>query len=688
MTDGAHPTQPGRLLRFGAPVLLSAFLLFQVQPMVAKAILAWFGGSPGVWTTCMLFFQSLLLAGYGYAHLLISRFAVRTQVRVHLALLALNVALLPLAIDPSWRPHDAGDPTMRILGLLAASVGLPYFSLAATGPLLQAWASRAFPSTAIYRLYALSNVGSLVALLAYPVTIEPHLTIGHQLVGWSAGYAAFALLAALAALRTLRCGSDGATPVAGVAAPVSPWRVAAWIALPSCASILLLAITNQLCQEVAVIPFLWLLPLVVYLASFIITFDSDRWYHRGVALAANVLATGGLLAATFFGSIMKLPLVIGAHVFYLLVACTSCHGELVRLRPGPERLTLFYLMVSLGGALGGVFVALVAPHLFLDFAELGIGTVACLTLCAASIIASDPGAARRVRWFWLAWGEITVAVAAAWAGWSYHTIHLTRVAERNFYGTLRVVARGEDGRPPALELIHGRTSHGAQFTVPGLEHEPTTYYGRHSGMAIALGALDPSRPHRIALLGLGVGTAAVYGRAGDDLRFFEIDPSVERIARSDFSFLRDSRARVEVVIGDARLSLEREPADRRFDAIVADVFSSDAIPAHLLTAEAFALYRERLADDGILAIHVSNRMLDLRPIVAAGAASIGLTPTFVTSDENLAERVNHSIWALLAREPEALAAAIARDPIAHVMAPAARTILWRDDYSNLFEILK
>lgn len=675
---------------FAAPILLSAFLLFAVQPMVAKAILAWFGGSPAVWTTCMLFFQTLLLVGYAYAHAIASRLGARGQAGVHVALLALNVALLPIAIDPSWRPRGGeDDPVPRILGLLALSVGLPYVSLAATGPLLQAWARRAAPARNAYRLYAASNAGSLAALVSYPVWIEPRLAIGRQLAAWSIGYGAFALFAALAALRAAR-GAGGSAAVARdepSAAAVVPWRVAAWILLPACASVLLLAVTNQLCQEVAVIPFLWVLPLTLYLLSFILTFDSDRWYRRAVVLPALLAATAAILAATFFGSVLSLPVAILVHAIYLVLACTACHGELVRLRPGPDRLTLFYLMLSLGGALGGTLVALVAPRVFRDYSELGVGIVACLVLCEATCVATDREGARRRRWLWLLWFELAIAAGGAWIGWSASASHEARVAERSFYGTLRVVDHREPGLARARELVHGRTSHGAQIGEPGRELEPTLYYGPHSGAGIVLGG-GAGAPRRIAVLGLGVGTLAAYGRPGDTIRFFEIDPLVEALARREFTFLASSRAHIDVVVADARLALEHDPDGAGYDVIVADAFSSDAIPVHLLTAEAFALYARRLRPSGVLAIHISNRMLDLVPVVAAGAHAIGFTPVFVQSPSSPRDRITAALWALAARDVDPLAFAVVRDGVARVAAAPSREIAWTDEASSLFEILR
>lgn len=690
---------------YAATIFLSAFLLFQVQPLVAKAILPWFGGSPGVWNVCLLFFQGVLLAGYAYAHVLARRMPIRRQVAVHGGLLALVVAVLagqalwlgaPAGVAAAFKPTDGAAPEARILLLLATSVGLPYFALSTTGPLLQSWWARARPGS-VYRLYAVSNAGSLLGLLAYPFLLEPLLVLRSQQFVWSALFAFFAggcLAAGWLALRgAARAPEEPAMAPAGEEGESpSPSRYALWIGLSATGSLLLLATTNQLCQEVAVVPFLWVVPLAVYLVTFILCFESDRWYRRGVFIPALVVVTLLACFALYLGTLLSLLGQVLIYAALLFVGLMVCHGELARARPASRHLTGFYLATSAGGALGGVFVNFAAPLIFRHYWELHAAIVACWVFALAALISDGRsmlyGPHRRLTRPALAaaFGLLLLPVLA----------HLgvplegTLALRRSFYGVVRVERFENRG----YGLTHGRIVHGLQVTDGDLRREPTSYYGRSSGVGLAI-ENHPRRaagPLRIGVIGLGIGTLASYGRAGDLLRFYEINPDVIRLARGDggyFHYLSDTPATVEIVPGDARLSLERELREghpQRFDVLVLDAFSSDAIPAHLLTREAFTSYLAHLAPDGLLLAHVSNRFLELGPVVSRLANELSLTAeqvlVEVPKDDTVASSSN---WVVMARDPVLLQApALAREA-RKIDAPGP---LWTDAYAPLLTALR
>lgn len=788
--------------RYAITIFLSAFLLFEVQLLLAKHILPWFGGSASVWTTSMLFFQMLLLAGYGYAHGVAARLGPSAQRRLHLALVAvslLSVALLwvlwgnPLLADASWKPTDSQSPVRHILLLLTVSIGLPFLVLSATNPLVQSWFSRAHPGVSPYRLYALSNAGSLAGLLAYPFVIEPLVALKLQAVIWAIGFVLFAIGIWLCAREVQRVAGTKKNKVVAerrAPAPTSKRRLL-WIALAACASVLLLATTNQMTQEIAVVPMLWVLPLTLYLLSFILCFESDRWYARGpygLALVIMVPVSGMVLALELNAPLL---LQIGAHALTLFICCMICHGELARLKPSAQFLTQYYFIITVGGALGGMFVALLAPALFEGYWEFQIGLVACLLLILF-LWWREPVSLLRRAWPWPAWLALAAATTLAVAvtadhwnlGWielpemeisplllsvatlgslpllspaplrawaaagfqalirrlapdrgrkvktrrvragrgktrpAWHALAVLSVAivlfavgigataidksanevrsTRNFYGVLHVVEEGadEDGQSRVV-LRHGRVTHGFQYRQGPLRRELVSYYGTQSGVGLAM-RYHPRRlryqPIRLGVIGLGSGTLAAGGRPGDVFRFYEINPDVIALSQGNdptFTYLRDSRARIEMALGDARLVMERELATGRpqkLDVLAVDAFSSDAIPAHLLTAEAFGLYLEHLRDrDSILAVHISNRFLDLRPVVLELARHWGLT--VVVIDTGSGAHTYESTWVLLSRNPKVLAQPAIADA-AEDVSEIARTHLWRDDYSSLLKALK
>jgi SAM-dependent methyltransferase len=674
---------------FAGTIFSSAFLLFLVQPLIAKQILPWFGGSAAVWSICMVFFQVVLLAGYAYSDWITRHLRVRAQAALHIALLLASLAFLPIVTSARWKPTGAEDPTWWILGLLLGTIGLPYFLLSTTGPLVQSWVARTPWGAKVYRYFSLSNLASLLSLLSYPVLIEPRSSLLQQAHGWSWGYGAFVVLCSGTTLYVARRWADAmplprASGTAAVATPEKPPRAAdylLWLALPALGSWLLLAVTNHITQNVAAVPFLWVLPLSLYLLTFVLCFESDRWYRRGVFLP---LAAAMLLLCAFglqdsIGAEVKTALPI--YTAGLFVLCMFLHGEMARLRPGPRYLTRFYLMLSLGGALGGVTVGLVAPHVLSAYYELGIGLVLVAVVAAAVLRGRRP--------LWVA--SVAVAGCCAW----FLSLQVrddtadARILRRNFYGTLVTVdRRGDIPADDVRQMFHGSVKHGEQFLAPARRSEPTSYYGRTSGIgrAIAATAVAPAGPRRVGLIGLGTGTLAGYGRAGDVYRVYEINPQVFELADSEFSFLRDGPAKIERVLGDARLALEGEPP-QGFDVLAVDAFSGDSVPIHLITAEAMDVYLRHLRPGGIVAFHVTNRFLALAPVVAKIAESKGLHAVLVHDDTTDTVWLRDTDWVLVARDAKTLA----REPVgaaASAIAPVAGMRPWTDDFNNLLGVLK
>lgn len=669
------------MLRFAVTVVLSAFLLFLVQPLVGKVVLPWFGGAPAVWTTCLLFFQLVLLGGYAWSHLVVRRLEGAWQRRAHVLLLcgaalALVVTTVlwstPLVPSISLRPEGSGTPTLHLLMLLSLSVGLPYFALSSTGPLLQAWVSQRVPAATAMRLYAVSNVGSLVGLLAFPVLFEPFWPLRTLAWAWAAGFVLFAALCASLAWRAPVVPRDAAKE-----SKLEPRIVATWIVLAALPSALLLAMTNHLTQDVAPIPFLWVLPLVLYLASFVVTFDSDRWYRRGWALPAlgvtGLFVAGLLLYPTEPSALVALVGYLG----FLAVGCIAGHGELVRKRPAGEHLTAFYLAVSVGGALGGLLIAVIAPRVLRDFFELPIVAALLVLTLAITVLRDEPGRLARV------FLPIAVLLVVLF-GWSINSRGFNVLeTRRDFFGVLRV-----ERDPRGLVLMHGRVLHGAQLADPPKRRLATTYYAPASGV----GRLLRSRtgPTRVGAIGLGVGTLAAYAKPGDVFRFYEISPTVVALAEGDgnhFSWLGDAPARPEVVLGDARTSLERE-LPNRYDVIVVDAFSGDSVPTHLLTREAFELYRAHLASDSsVLALHVSNRYLNLLPVVARLARELGLHSLVVDIDKGAPEDwALSSLWVLLSKDPESLRLEVPAED-ASTLATIREGPLWTDEFTSLWGLV-
>ncbi len=700
------------MIPFALTIFLSAFLLFQVQPLISRFILPWFGGGPAVWATCMVFFQVVLLAGYTYAHLATERLSRRRHVWLHLSLLALSLLVLPIVPHPEkWGAASAGSPEPRILLLLAVTVGLPYWLLSSTAPLIQRWYSEVSAGRTPYRLYALSNAGSLLALLSYPVLVEPMLRLEWQASLWSAAYVVFVALCGWSALSTMSLSATGLAPLreppdpetaaSAETAERAPGTglLAFWLALAACGSALFLATTNQMCQEVSVVPFLWVLPLAIYLLTFIFCFEHERWYRRiwfAVPLAVLVPATCALMAA---GLDFDLSIHILVYSATLFVACMVCHGELALLKPHPRYLTLFYLVVSAGGALGGIFVALAAPRMFNGYWEY---PVALAGACVLAVLAWLRGGLTRtfadhpIRQRMLLAGMTLAYFSAVAFVWNNaHTAVLLRT--RNFYGVLRVTDHEvADGKQRVL--THGNTLHGSQWLDDERRTWPTTYYGNDSGIGLAVDfhprrfVDDPeARGLRVGAVGLGAGTIAALLRSVDQIRFYEINPAVKEISEEYFTFREDSLAATEVVLGDARLQLDtelRNGAPTPFDVLAVDAFNSDAIPIHLLTREAVDIYWKHMAPDGLLLFHISNHSLDLAPIVRAHAEYLGCEAARIIASGSEAKDTNYNTWVVVTQNREFLESPAIQSAVDPWTERDAAPLVWTDDFAGLWQVLK
>lgn len=606
-------------LPYAATIFLSSFLLFLVQPIIAKQILPWFGGSAAVWTTCLVFFQAVLLGGYAYADLT-TRLGLRRQAMLHVTLLVVSLACLPILASSGWKPLGDEEPVGRILLLLAATIGLPYFLLSTTTPLLQAWYWQRFQSAVPYRLFALSNFASLLALIGFPVLLEPYFTLPQLGWTWSALFAVLAALCASTAWRSMQ--AIVAQPAAPAAAKDSGQALSGtvqltWLGLAALASVMLLAVSNHVTQNISSVPFLWVLPLALYLVTFIFAFDHPRWYRRGPFMLALGVVTPCM---AYEISSLKLQVAVPLYFTGMFVACMVCHGELARLKPDPRYLTRFYLMISVGGALGAVLVAIAAPLLLQGYFELGLALVVLSALLPQRLT----GLARVA-------GFAAVA-ATVWfvvQGAKDYSSDV-RVMERDFYGVVRTRDRPEP--VPYRAMYHGAIMHGGQLLGAANRNTPVDYFGPTSGYGRLFAALReaaPRRPRSIGVIGLGAGVLGAYGRPGDTMVFYEISPRVVDIAKREFTYLADTAARTSIVLGDGRLSLERE-APRGYDVLGIDAFSGDSIPMHLITREAMALYARHIKPGGVIVFQATNRYVDLLPVIKRLAAELGFEAVVVS----------------------------------------------------------
>lgn len=737
---------------FTAAVFTSAALLFVVQPLFSRLALPLLGGTPAVWNACMLVFQGLLLGGYLYAHLSGRWLRAGRQVALHAGLLALSLLALPIGLPYGSTPPAEGGQVAWLVRTVLLGMGLPFLLLSATAPLLQQWfAGTDHPDARDpYFLYSASNAGSLLALLAYPFLVEPAFGLDAQRVGWSVAYGGAAALLTLCGVVAWRRARVAPAPTAaavgvgvelaasggaqGVEAGEGAWRMRVWWTLLAFApSSLLLGVTAYITTDLAVVPLLWVIPLALYLLTFVLAFARRQLIPHGVALWLQPLVLLPILVTLFTGRGANARIMMPLHLLLFFVTALVCHGELARLRPAAARLTDFYLCLSLGGVLGGAFNVLVAPVVFDRVVEYHV------MLALACALRPWPTVRGAAGWWALAYDVllpallgVTIYRVLGWPG-RWHPLAalyagpalgaLAAIACALFMrrplrlalGVLATLAAGmmghADGRRPLVAvrsffgaytvrdlgdgrhaLYHGTTLHGMQWRTEERSREPLSYYSLRGPLGDVVGAARlHGRPLRIGVVGLGAGTLACYARPGDELTFFEIDPLVVALARDSrlFSYLEECAPAARVVLGDARLALARD-STRVYDVIVLDAFSSDAIPVHLLTREAMGLYLDRLAPGGVLALHISNRYLDLRPAVAALAGDAGVVAFLgeqrsLTSEES-ARMYSPSRWVAVARDESTLAPLAIRDRWQEMTAlPGSR--VWSDDYANVLGAL-
>lgn len=665
-----------------------AFLLFQIQPVIAKYILSWFGGIPSVWTVCMLFFQIVLLFGYGYAYLLSKFLRPDSQAMIHI--LVLGIAWFCLPVSPEAYRHWATSdtPTLSILLFLSFSIGFPYFILSSTSPLIQSWFALTNPGPSPYRLYAFSNVGSLLALITYPFLFEPLLFLTTQTTLWSWGMRIFILFYIFLSLPLMKKGK--AIPIVLDCKSSGSGNFFLWLGFPCLSVILLLSFTNKICEEIAVIPFLWILPLSLYLLSFILCFDKPKWYSRRIYGIAFITMSLGICLIHFLFSYISLFFQVVVYSCALFSGCMACHGELVRLKPSPKHLTLFYLTISLGGSMGGILVAIIAPLFFMDYWEFPLGILATLLLLFVVFFQDrnsplSKGKNRR------AWAFLITAFGIIFmAFYFYHARFLPNTLQkiRNFYGIVSVYEFSTETEPYHV-MQHGIVTHGIQAKNLPYRLQPASYFSEKSGIGKAFHFLETKNNRHIGILGLGIGSLAGYAKKGDRFRFYEINPVVRDIACGPhFTYLAETKAQVEIVLGDGRISLEKEK-NQQFDLLVMDAFSGGTIPVHLLTKEAFEIYFQHLQEDGIIAINISNRHFDFMPVVYSIAIHFKKECIFIedipsTYSQNTL--LKHSLWCLIHKNrhfSEKLSAQKIKKNFLERSFP-----IWTDNYVSLLKILK
>jgi len=685
--------------RYSIVVFLGAFLLFQVQPLIAKVILPWFGGTAAVWNTCMMFFQIALLLGYLYAHSLRVLLKPSTSWIVHSIVLLVALLTLPVLPSETLKPENYSSLSGEIVKVLALSVGLPFFVLSTTGPLIQAWQSVSHgaanskgKNSSPYRLYALSNIGSLLALISYPFLFEPNLSLQSQSWLWSGLFLAFVTMCIYSGLQ-VRGFDSWHTESIKEKSPdkVGAGRMILWLLLAMLPSMMLLATTNLMCQEIASVPFLWILPLALYLISFIICFEKPQWFHRGFFLPLLLIGVTAGVAVALINVHASASLQIALLSLSLFACGMTCHGELERLKPHTSQLTLFYLFVSLGGSLGGIFVVLIAPRVFVGFPEFQLALMGTLLLGVA--IPCFSNSISYAKKFVIGLSAILIGgivVASFMATMSRQDAEDVLVDGRNEYGIFSV-EKYKDRRI----FISGKIDHGSQIYYPEPSLEPHSYYANGSGFSISvktqrdLAALEsPSRKGvQIGVLGLGIGSMLSWAEPEDQFVFYEINPQVEKIAREWFTFLPTLDSQCEVIIGDGRIMLEKETSrglSRQFDVLAIDAFSSDSIPIHLLTDECFDVYQKHLKEDGILLFHVSNRFINLKPVLFAMAKKKGLSATYIVHESSTPGH-SGSDWIVVSNEKVANHRRISSVAINYDL--PANAPLWTDDFASLAPVI-
>ena len=690
------------MLRFAFQIFLSAFLLFQVQPIVARFILPDFGGASNVWTICLVFFQVFLLVGYLYAYLLDRWLAPLKQAVVHAILVGLAlIFFLPLNLAITHQPPADQAPQLSIMLLLLSSIGLPYALISSSGPLFQNWFRQQHPDRNPYRLYALSNIGSLIGLLSYPFLIERVFTLNHQALLWTLGFVLYFVytLACLWSLKKAKINTR-TYDTSDDHYKIHTAEALMWVSMAAIATTLLLAITNKITMDVASVPFLWILPLTLYLLSFIICFDKSQWYDRRLWIPLLFIVTVVGLMALVRGPMASINFQVVAYLSVLFVGCMVCHGELYRLRPHPALLTRYYLVISFGGAIGGVFVALIAPVVFNDYFELQLSWVALFVVAGICIFGTTVFRRRmtalgaQVCWsLWIAFFSVFLFTTTV----TPQAGLLQQV--RGFYGVLKVVNHPLPENDPSgadryLSLKNGAITHGTEFINDNTAmFIPTSYYGETSGIGKAIeshprwldGTLD------VGVVGMGAATISALCKTCRSLSFYEIDPNVIDFEDKWFSNLSSVRAEgvaTNVFLGDARKLLEAQLIDNnepQYDVLAIDAFSGDAIPVHLLTREAFELYVKHLRGNGVLAVHISNRHLDLTPVVASLASDLGLSAALVEGPKSADGLVYKSTWILITKNQSFLSN-IESDTV--TLLESSNGYSWTDEYSNLLSVLR
>ncbi|WP_448549237.1 spermidine synthase [Thalassotalea fusca] len=674
-------------------IFIGAFLLFQVQPLIAKVILPRFGGGAAVWTASMLFFQAILFLGYLYAHLLTRWLPPVKQWITHTLLIVFSLYWLPIGVKTDTFYLIDGAPALSIFVTLFSAVGVPYFILSSTGPIVQRWLTYFHTQTLPYRLYSVSNIASLLALISFPFFVVPYLTSEQQQGTWTVGYGVFACLMLVLLFSFWRNKGEIISTAFTTEAqdsdkqPLPSSIIALWLVLSAIGVVLLVATTSAMTQNVPPVPFLWILPLSLYLLTFIICFHSSHWYVRWYWLSFFIL--GALLGILmhFIGSQFDIVSQVLIYSSILFSGCMICHGELTRIKPGAQHLTLFYLMMSLGGFLGSVIVTFVAPQIFDYFLEYPLALITVLLLIALSNTVKFGEQNAKQAWVSEVALCVGVLLAVGFSLLNQQYVKRDVFSARNFYGALSVKDVSVNGKTER-RLIDGTTSHGTQYIDADEIHIPLSYYRAQTGGAIAFEALADNVTNA-GFIGLGAGALAAYGKEGDSFYFYELNPAVLSAAQTYFSYLRESRAETQFTLGDGRVSLQREldsAVKRNFDILVIDAFSGDSIPQHLITIEAVALYLEHLSEQGIIAFHISNTHLNLKPLIVGIAKALKLEAVyFKKSGDQTGEHDTEWMW--LTNNKHALShTSVIR--FGERILPHEDGIVWTDDFSPLLSVLK
>lgn len=688
-------------MQYFISVFVCAFLVFQIQPIISKTILPWFGGGASVWTTCMLFFQFFLLVGYIYAYVLTKIVRIKTQVVVHLILLALGVIFLPFGIHDIHNIEVAASPTWGVLSVLFISLGFPYLMLSANTPLLQHWFSSDVNNVNPYRLYAISNVGSFLALISYPIVFEPFMSLDGQLDFWSSIYCVFVALVVwifyVVVIKSRSQKLDNAKQL--VNSKVGFFRFTLWFLLAALGVVLLVSTTNALTQNVPPVPFLWIAPLAIYLLTYVMAFSSLGLYLRVIWIPCFMVLSFVALLIYFIGGQFDFVTQLIIYLLILLCGCMICHGELNALKPRQGNTTLFYLFLSAGGVFGSFLVTFVAKELFDEFLEFPLAIVSVLVVAAASlwwvrkdeIAQSNKGHIGAINQLLLL-SIASLVVALVWLlvfiklNSQYQQYDVAK--DRNFYGILSVKDINE-GKVKERRLVDGTTSHGSQSLPLAPSPVPLSYYRPGTGGQLIIDELSNVKNLQVGVIGLGVGALAAYGRPGDLYTFYELNPLVSVFANRYFKYLENAQADVEVKLGDARVTLQNELDSgqrNNFDLLIIDAFSGDLIPTHLMTHEAFMLYQQHIKTSGVIALHISNRHLSLLPVIVHHSRSLNMQMMLFDTPGGGYE--HDAQWVVLTNNRQLTESPRLMSKQTPIISSQYQSVVWTDDYSSLLPILK